>query len=149
MASKSFGSFVIWVRRANHTYWPLFIITYGINKKVNRKQKEKIFIHSFCLSLIFSGFHHMLVTVLGTGDKEGNETDKIPILMECISSKSLSSSLSIRSITRKKVLLHSYRDIPTSANDAHALGPPVLRRGRPFCNRSLCEDAQGLDFCRA
>lgn len=42
--------------------------------------------------------------------------------------------------------LHSYRDVPTFANDAHALGPPVLRRGRSFCNQSLQEDVQGIGF---
>lgn len=55
---------------------------------MNRKQKKQIFIHSFLLPFIkvtllchFSRLHYLLVIILGTGDEEGNETDKILILI--------------------------------------------------------------------
>lgn len=60
-------------------------------------------------------FHHVLVSILNTGDEEGNERDETSILVEHL-------------FQQVPVLCgpqsHSYRGVPICSKDAYALRPP-------------------------
>lgn len=89
-----------------------------IRRWTENRKKSSLFL-SFSKYLV--NFHLVLVPVLGTGDEEGNEADKIPILMEYLSQQVL---VPCGPWSSQGNPLHSYKDAPTSRKDAHALGPP-------------------------
>lgn len=84
-----------------------------------------------------------LVPVLGSGDKEMNNTGRTPILTERLFQQVL---VLCDPCSSHRNPLHSSGDVPTPTKDAHALSPQVLSRSSPSRNQSLHKDVQGLHF---